>query len=73
LIHGGNDPLVPVDQSFELAQALTSAGVRNQLVILPGAGHDLNFPMGTPKNLVTQILEFLNATWKDKNSQSLNH
>jgi acetyl esterase/lipase len=66
LIHGENDPLVPVSQSIELAQALTAAGVRNELVILPGAGHDLNFPVATPKNLVTEILEFLNATWKDR-------
>ena len=70
LIHGGSDPLVPVSQSIELAQALTAAGVRNDLVILPGSGHDLNFPAGTPKNLITQILEFLNTTWKDGESQS---
>ena len=44
LIHGGSDPLVPVAQSIELANALTSAGVRNRLIVLPGAGHDLNFP-----------------------------
>jgi acetyl esterase/lipase len=70
LIHGGNDPLVPVGQSIELAQALTAAGVRNDLVILPGGGHDLNFPAGTPQNLFTQILEFLDATWKDRRIQS---
>jgi dipeptidyl aminopeptidase/acylaminoacyl peptidase len=72
LIHGGNDPLVPVNQSIELAQALTSAGVRNRLIILQGAGHDLNFPVNTPKNLLFQILEFLAITWKDMGSQSLN-
>ena len=70
LIHGGSDPLVPVSQSIELAHALTAAGVRNELVVLPGSGHDLNFPVGTPKNLITQILEFLDATWKDGESQS---
>lgn len=70
LIQGGSDPLVPVSQSVELAQALKAAGVRNQLLILPGGGHDLNFPAGTSRNLVTQILEFLNATWKDGESQS---
>jgi acetyl esterase/lipase len=66
LIHGGNDPLVPVDQSIELADALTNAGVRNRLVILPGEGHDLNFPFGTPSDLTTQILAFLDVTWKDE-------
>ena len=70
LIHGGSDPLVPISQSIELARALTAAGVRNDVVILPGSGHDLNFPAGTPKNLITQILEFLDATWKDGESQS---
>ncbi len=70
LIHGGSDPLVPVSQSIELARALTAAGVHNDLVILPGSGHDLNFPVATPRNLIAQILEFLAATWKDGKSQS---
>jgi acetyl esterase/lipase len=70
LIHGGSDPLVPVSQSLELAHALTAAGVRNGLVILPGSGHDLNFPVATPRNLIAQILEFLATTWKDGKSQS---
>ncbi len=73
LVHGGRDPLVPVSQSVELASALTLAGVPNQLVVLPGAGHELNFPLRTPRNLVLQILEFLDTTWKDKVSQSLSH
>jgi acetyl esterase/lipase len=72
LVHGGNDPLVPVSQSEELAAALTSAGVPNQLVVIQGGGHNLDFPTKTPPNLVFQILEFLNATWKDRGSQSLN-
>jgi dipeptidyl aminopeptidase/acylaminoacyl peptidase len=72
LIHGGNDTLVPPMQSQELAAALTRAGVRNELIVLPGAGHKLNFPINTPRNLVFQILEFLNATWKDNGSHSLN-
>jgi acetyl esterase/lipase len=73
LIHGADDPLVPDSQSIEMAAALTEAGVRNQLVLLPGKGHDLRFPIDTPRNLVPQILAFLNVTWKDNNSQSLNH
>jgi acetyl esterase/lipase len=72
LVHGGNDPLVPVSQSEELAAALTRAGVPNQLVVIQGGGHNLDFPTNTPPNLVFQILEFLNATWKDRGSQSLN-
>jgi acetyl esterase/lipase len=72
LVHGAIDPLVPVSQSEELAAALTRVGVRNQLVVIPGAGHDLDFPVKTPRNLVFQILEFLDTTWNDKDSQSLN-
>ena len=65
LVHGAIDPLVPVSQSEELAAALTKAGVPNRLVVIPGAGHDLDFPTETPRNLVFQILEFLDATWND--------
>jgi acetyl esterase/lipase len=72
LVQGANDPLVPVSQSEELAAALTHARVPNQLVIIPGAAHDLDFPIKTPRNLVFQILAFLEATWNDKDSQSLN-
>lgn len=63
---------MPVSQSEELAAALTDAGVPNRLVVIPGAGHDLAFPIKTPGNLVFQILEFLATTWNDKDSQSLN-
>jgi dipeptidyl aminopeptidase/acylaminoacyl peptidase len=57
---------VPVSQSEELAAALTRAGVPNRLVVIPGAGHDLDFPIKTPRDLVFQILEFLKTTWNDK-------
>jgi acetyl esterase/lipase len=66
LVHGANDPLVPVSQSEELAAALRDAGVPRQLVVIPGGGHDLDFPIKTPRNLVFRILEFLETTWNDK-------
>ncbi len=69
LVHGASDPLVPVSQSEEPAAALIKAGVPNRLVVIPGAGHDLDFPVKTPRNLLFQILEFLNATWNDKISK----
>jgi acetyl esterase/lipase len=72
LIHGTSDTLVSPAQAQELTASLTRAGVPNQLILLPGAGHKLNFPINTPRNLVFQILEFLDATWKDSGSQSLN-
>ena len=66
------DPLAPVSRSEQLAAALTKAGVPNRLVVIPGAGHDLDLPVETLRNLVFQILEFLKTIWNNKISQSLN-
>jgi acetyl esterase/lipase len=38
-IHGDTDPVVPYDQSTRLHQALTAAGVPNELVTIKGGGH----------------------------------
>jgi acetyl esterase/lipase len=38
-IHGDADKLVPYSHALRLHDALTKAGVRNQLLTLPGAGH----------------------------------
>jgi acetyl esterase/lipase len=38
-IHGDADPVVPYDQSTRLHQALTTAGVPNELVTIKGGGH----------------------------------
>jgi acetyl esterase/lipase len=63
LIHGRQDPLIPVSQSKEMQAALTAEGVRNELLLVNG-GHDLDFPAHY-SNLVPDVLEFLSATWKD--------
>ncbi|AXJ10974.1 alpha/beta hydrolase [Arthrobacter sp. PM3] len=39
LIHGDTDALVPLSQSELLAQALSAAGVRNDVVVIEGADH----------------------------------
>ncbi|HVO09393.1 MAG TPA: alpha/beta hydrolase fold domain-containing protein [Vicinamibacteria bacterium] len=39
LLHGDRDQDVPYPRSLEMAQALKSAGVRHELVTLPGRGH----------------------------------
>ncbi len=39
IMHGDKDPLVPLDQSKELAEALTKAGVEAKLVVVEGNGH----------------------------------
>jgi acetyl esterase/lipase len=38
-IHGDADRVVPYSHAVRLHQALTKAGVRNQLLTIPGAGH----------------------------------
>ena len=39
ILHGDRDPLVPLEQSRRLHEALRAAGVASELVVLPGAGH----------------------------------
>jgi acetyl esterase/lipase len=39
ILHGSKDPVVALSQSKELAARLDSAGVANELVVYPGAGH----------------------------------
>jgi acetyl esterase/lipase len=64
LVQGRQDPLIPASQSVQMAKALESAGVNSRLTLVNG-GHDLDFPVHYPK-LIHQILEFLDATWKDE-------
>jgi acetyl esterase/lipase len=67
VIQGTADPVVPVDQSESLASDLTAAGVRNQLILIPGATHGFGFQVGG-RNLVPQMLAFLTDTWNDRGS-----
>jgi acetyl esterase/lipase len=62
LIHGRQDDVIPVSQSESMHDALTAAGVRNELILVNG-GHGLDFPTHY-SNLVPNVLEFLAATWK---------
>ncbi|MEI6500427.1 MAG: alpha/beta hydrolase [Armatimonadota bacterium] len=41
LVHGDRDLLVPVEQSRLMKAALDEAGVENRLILVPGAGHNL--------------------------------
>jgi acetyl esterase/lipase len=69
LVHGLQDPLVPVDQSQAMAAALAAAGVTDQLILVHG-GHDLNFPVEYG-NLTRRLLEFLKATWNHGDTLSV--
>ena len=57
LIHGRQDPLIPVSQSEDMAAALTAAGVTNRLILVNGT-HDLDFPAHYA-NLIPDVVEFL--------------
>jgi acetyl esterase/lipase len=44
LIHGDKDATVPFEQSERMLTALSTAGVRAELLRIPGAGHGPSFP-----------------------------
>jgi acetyl esterase/lipase len=44
ILHGDKDPLVPLDQSRLLYEALRKAGVEATLHVVPGAGHGFSGP-----------------------------
>ena len=55
--HGDKDTVVKLEQSIALHQALRAAGVREKLVIVPGAGH--GFDAKQMKLLVSHVTGFL--------------
>ena len=57
-VHGDKDDVVPYEQSVRLHQALTAAGVPNQLVTIEGGGHG-QFNDQQLENAYTQLFQFL--------------
>jgi acetyl esterase/lipase len=57
-VHGDRDPLVPYGQDVRLHDALTTAGVTNRLITIPGGGHGLSGIEAT-RDAWIQIFEFL--------------
>jgi acetyl esterase/lipase len=68
LVHGRQDPVIPVSQSEEMHAALTAAGVPNELALVDG-GHGLDFPTHY-SSLVPRIVAFLNAVWNGQAARS---
>jgi acetyl esterase/lipase len=68
LVHGREDPIIPVSQSEDLHAALTKAGVSNELALVHG-GHGLDFPAHY-SYLVPRIVAFLNSVWSGQQGQS---
>ncbi len=67
LIHGGDDQLIPADQSRRLAAALDRHGVRNRLIVLEDASHGFGLVVGD-RDLVPEMLAFLDGAWNDSDS-----
>ena len=68
LVHGRQDPIIPVSQSEDLKAALTAAGVPNELTLVRG-GHGLDFPTHY-SYLVPDVVEFLNTVWEGQQARS---
>jgi len=63
IIQGDQDDLVPVAQSERLHAALDRAGVRNQLILVDGAGHD--GPLFSTPELQPKIIRFLDGIFRN--------
>ncbi len=61
-IHGDADPIVPYAQAVRLHEALTKAGVRNQLLTIPGGKHGRFTPEQTLRahEVIREFLARLN-------------
>lgn len=57
IVHGDQDPLVPLHQSKLLEGALAKAGVSATLYVVPGAGHGQGFEKDS--RIVPMVKEFL--------------
>jgi acetyl esterase/lipase len=68
LIHGGDDALVPLDQSRALADALARAGVPHRLIVVENARHGFSLEV-QGRDLLPEILAFLDSAWKGSPSQ----
>lgn len=57
-VHGDKDDIVPFSQAKQLHAALDKAGVPNQLIVVPGGGHD-GFSRQVLVDSFASIREFL--------------
>lgn len=64
-IHGDADPIVPYQHSVRLTEALTKAGVPNQLVTIPGGKHG-GFTPDERTTIYLAIREFLTKNGLNK-------
>jgi len=57
VLHGDADPLVPISQSQLLRERLLAAGVKTELIVVTGAGHD--GPAFETPDIQEKVLAFL--------------
>ena len=65
ILQGGKDDLVPAAQSGRLHEALDRAGVKNQLIIVPDAGHD--GPLFSTPEIAKKVVFFLDGVFGKTN------
>ena len=66
LVHGTDDPFVPLEQSVRMAERLSSLGVFHRLIVVPGARHGFDPRIGYPeaRDLLPEIFAFLEKVWQ---------
>jgi len=67
ILQGGKDDLVPAVQSRRLHEALTQAGVKNQLILVDAAGHD--GPLFSTPETAAKVVHFLNKVSENPNGR----
>ena len=70
ILQGLADPLVDHDQSKELDEKLTQAGVEHQLILIPGVGHTFDLQTWNrkplPQDLRPVVVGFFDKHLKGK-------
>jgi len=66
LVHGLDDAWVLPVQSKKMSDRLSRAGVKNRIILVPGARHGFEFRIGSPetRDLIPEILAFLETVWQ---------
>ena len=68
IMHGDQDPLVPIAQSYELRDALTAARVPVDMVVVKGAGH--GGPLFQTPEAIRTVIDFFDGTLKPKEGRA---
>jgi acetyl esterase/lipase len=69
VLQGDKDDLVPAAQSRRLHDALDQVGIKNQLIMVDGAGHD--GPLFETPEIQSKVIDFLNGVFAKSSSQTL--